>query len=222
MNKRVISFFATDNYGFLFCNGQQRTFTDFFFFVITRKVRVSPCKSAAKKRRLLSSAVIIICLLFITFYTECLAQPYEGRRTYSMTELKRNKWVYLEYHEGRQYSKSVIYYTDTEAISIHTYQNRKGETKSYTHRSPYYLSNVKAGRFDKSKVGKVKRGTYIINGNCKHSDTFVSQEIIMLNERELSLYWCTPPGTIGGCDTLTWTNEKFLNTAPTSIRRIKK
>jgi hypothetical protein len=96
-----------------------------------------------------------------------------------MTELKRYKWANLEYHEGRQYSKWLVSYTDTEAISVHTYQNRKGETKSYTDRSPYYLANGKVSRF-------------------------------------------TPPGTIGGCDTETWTNEKWLNTAPTSIRRIKK
>ena len=106
-----------------------------------------------------------------------------------MTELKRHKWVILTPHEDRQYSKSVIYFTDTEAISVHSFQTREGEIKSYTSRSPYYLANGKASKFDKSKVGKVKRGTYIINGNHKHPDTFVSQEIILLNEQELSLYW---------------------------------
>ena len=155
----------------------------------------------------MNKRVITIVLLFITFFTECLAQPYEGRRTYSMTELKRNKWVNLEFLEGHQYSKEVVSYTDTEEISVRTFQDRKGETKSYTFRSPYYLANGKVSRFDKSKVGKVKRGTYIIYGNHMHPDVCVPHEIIQLNEKELSLYSCTPPGTIGGCDTVTWTYE---------------
>ena len=170
----------------------------------------------------MNKIVITIVLLFITFFTECVAQPCEGRRTYSMTELKRNKWVNLKFHEGHQYSKEVVSYTDTEEISVRTFQDRKGETKSYTVRSPYYLANGKVSRFDKSKVGKVKRGTYIIHGNHMHPDVCVPREIIQLNEKELSLYWRTPPGTIGGCDTVTWTNEKWLNTAPTSFRRVKK
>ena len=131
MNKKVISIIAADNNRHLFCSGQQRTITDFLFLEITRIVRVSPLLSAARKKKSpLSSAAIIIFLLFITFFTECVAQPDEGRRQYSMTELKRYKWVNLEYYEGRQYSKWIVYYTDTEAISVHTYQNRKGETNT--------------------------------------------------------------------------------------------
>ena len=113
MNKKVISIIAAYNSGLL------------------RRICVSPYKSAARKKKSpLSSAAIIIFLLFITFFTECVAQPDEGRRQYSMTELKRYKWVNLEYYEGRQYSKWIVYYTDTEAISVHTYQNRKGETNT--------------------------------------------------------------------------------------------
>ena len=79
----------------------------------------------------MNKIVISIILLFITFYTECVAQPYEGRRTYSMTELKRNKWVNLEFHEGHQYSKEVVSYTDTEEMGVYAFGGKLNVRPAY-------------------------------------------------------------------------------------------
>lgn len=150
------------------------------------------------------------------FFSICIyanAQPYESRRKYSIDELKKYSWVYTILREGKEIRRWTLRFTDKEMISEHIYHLPNQDPKTHVYKSSYYLANSKASKFDASKVGKVKTGSYIIDAGeiiKKNPSQFISMEIIRLNDREISLYWCTPEGSIGGCDTVRWVNEQWL------------
>ena len=143
------------------------------------------------------------------------------QHTYSIGQLKKHTWTEIcETFEEK--TIETVRFTDKEMIKERTRTFLKSNN-SYTHtfKNPYYLSNGKADRFNYSLPGKVKRGSYIIHGNYKKewAKLFVSMEIIDLDDIELTLYWCTPEGTIGGCDTVTyrsevWTPQKAKSKKP--------
>lgn len=193
----------------------------------------SPCKSAAtqQKRSPRKSAAkkeIFASLLFFL----CIVPVNAQQRTYSINQLKKHTWTETVTTFEEKCIETVRF-TNKEMITERTRTFLKSN-HSYTHtyRDPYYLANGKASRFDYSLPGKVKRGSYIINGNPdkkKYADQFVSMEIIQLDDQELTLYWCVPEGNIGGCDTVTYRSEvwkprppKRKETIPFYLKRPEK
>lgn len=168
-------------------------------------------------------SILLIILSFICL--DSMAQSGKQCQVYSVDDLKRNRWVVVFKSEGKERKRITTHYTDKEVVNEISFHLPDREPKNYVHKQSYYLSNGKANKFDKSKVGKVKSGTFIIcevEGVKGNPNQFVSQEIIRLNDQELSLYWCSPKDRIGGCDTMTWTNEKYIDVPPLIFKKSKK
>ena len=155
---------------------------------------------------------ILTSLLFVL----CIVHTNAQQRTYSIGQLKKHTWTEI-WESFEEKSIETVWFTDKEMITERTRTWLKtNDSYTHTYRDPYYLANGKASRFNYSLPGKVKRGSYIINGHHdkKLAKLFVSMEIIQLDDQELTLYWCTPEGTIGGCDTVTYRSEVWKPRPP--------
>ena len=167
----------------------------------------------------------ILLIVLSLFCLDSMAQSNEQDCAYSINDLKRHTWVIVFKHEGKERRRVTMRYTDKEVIEDISYHLPDREPKNFVCKYRYYLANSKANKFDKSKIGKVKKGTYIIRtgeGVKDDNNLFISQEIIRLNDQKLTLYWCVPKGFIGGCDTVTWTNEKYIDVPPLIFKKTKK
>lgn len=139
----------------------------------------------------------------------CIVYTDAQQRTYNIGQLKRHTWTDTCATFEEELIETLSF-TDKEMTSVSSRTFFKSNnTYTHTYKSPYYLANSKVSRFNYSLPGKVKRGSYIINGCHDKSlaNRCVSMEIIHLDDQELTLYWCTPEGTIGGCDTVTYKSE---------------
>ncbi len=111
----------------------------------------------------------IIAILFALFSTCTI----NAQTTYTLDQLVGTKWriIFPERIENDPYS-SHIKKIDFSLSEIHTNYKRiikeTGEVNAnISYSKPYYLSNSIPASFDKTKVGKVQKGSYIILYNNK-------------------------------------------------------
>lgn len=128
----------------------------------------------------------ILIALFSTF-------TINAQTTYTLEQLVGTKWsmIYPKEVENHPYS-SFIEIREFTANEIKTNYKRvskvNGEIRSRLNFSkPYYLSDVIPKSFDNSKVGKVKKGSYIILYNDKIK-AIEYYKIISLTNDSLKLF----------------------------------
>ena len=131
----------------------------------------------------------ILAILFALFSTCTI----NAQTTYTLEQLVGTKWrmIYPKGVENHPYS-SFIEIREFTANEIKTNYKRvskiNGEVLSRINYSkPYYMSDVIPKSFDNSKVGKVKKGSYIIlyNDKIKAMEYY---KIISLTNDSLKLF----------------------------------
>ena len=134
----------------------------------------------------MKTIIAILIALFSTF-------TINAQTTYTLEQLVGTKWsmIYPKEVENHPYS-SFIEIREFTANEIKTNYKRvskvNGEIRSRLNFSkPYYLSDVIPKSFDNSKVGKVKKGSYIILYNDKIK-AIEYYKIISLTNDSLKLF----------------------------------
>ena len=138
----------------------------------------------------MKTIIAILIALFSTF-------TINAQTTYTLEQLVGTKWsmIYPKEVENHPYS-SFIEIREFTANEIKTNYKRvskvNGEIRSRLNFSkPYYLSDVIPKSFDKTKVGKVQKGSYIILYNDKtnrmeyfYIKTFTKDKLVLYHKRD--------------------------------------
>lgn len=132
-----------------------------------------------------------IIAILIALFSTCAVN---AQTTYTLEQLVGTKWrmIYPKEVENHPYYPSIIDIKEFTSGEIKTNNKRvskvNGEIRSILNFSkPYYLSDVIPKSFDNSKVGKVKKGSYIIlyNDKIKAMEYY---KIISLTNDSLKLF----------------------------------
>ncbi len=127
----------------------------------------------------------IIAILFALFST-CAVN---AQTTYTLDQLIGTKWKALNIPEQvistmEFASNEIKYYAKFYSFTTGELRNESGHSQSY------YLSNAIPSSFDHTKVGKVKKGSYIILYNSKinrmeyfYIRTFTKDKLVLYHKR---------------------------------------
>ena len=135
-----------------------------------------------------------IIAILIALFSTCAVN---AQTTYTLDQLIGTKWrtIYSEQIENDPYT-SRINIIDFSLCEIQTNYKRiikkSGEVKANINYSkPYYLSNSIPQSFDHTKVGKVKKGSYIILYNNKinrmeyyYIRTLTNDKLVLYHKRD--------------------------------------
>lgn len=128
----------------------------------------------------------IIAILFVLFSTFAV----NAQTTYTQDQLVGTKWRDLRLPERiistiEFASNEIKYNAKLYSITTGELWEESGFSK------PYYLSDAIPASFDKTKVGKVKKGSYIILYNDKtnrmeyfYIKTFTKDKLVLYHKRD--------------------------------------
>lgn len=112
----------------------------------------------------------------------------------TLKQLEGTEWTLVSPKEDWNVS------TITFNLSTILYSTTYTDTKPYEKRSTsynYYLSNKEQETFNHSNVGRITRGSYIVEYNHKMKEIY-NYKIVSISDSMLTLYWKPKPNTVIG------------------------